>query len=1231
MQKTRILGLAAAVAGGAVSVTALVSACSTYDQPKAVAEAAGQVPDTPDWNWHVRPILSQNCFGCHGSGTQKAGLRLDDPKVATGDLPENKGHRAIVPGNPGKSEIFKRILSSDPDFRMPPKDTHKTLTPLEIATLQKWVKQGAKYKPHWAYITPKEVRPERTEWDKQAVNPIDRYIYAGLKKAGLSPSPEADKETLINRVTLDLTGLPPTLAEVDAFVADKSPNAYEKLVDRLLASRQYAERQTNIWLDVARYSDTRGGLFDQEASFQHPYRDWLITAFQRNIPYDKFVTWQLAGDKLPNATREQILATGFLRAGKKDSEGGVIDEEYRVNYVNERAELMGKAFLGLTVGCAKCHNHKYDVISQADYYSMGGFFNSMEERGIYSGSNPMGATLAWPTPMQARAQAAAEKTAAAKWAAYQQVLAQAKARAAASIDRMPAAQRAAYLQQDIAGATIAYYPFDSGYKASFEELKYDPTPLGAGAPDPLGPEPKPPGGLTRQDWQLKLQKDILAEAKDRQLHPEKYAAADKAKAEKLKASLAKNGGQQLVDRRGRAIGPATGPKDPDAPRIARLEVDAALDMLAAKGFKDSRRADPQRVPKRDLPVGIGEKELMWTPSGLPGGKPGAVHRVKFIPGAKGQAVQIHDSVVMAYPGTANFERTEAWTLDFWVKLRKKDYEQDSRPEGPQAVMLGNNGQANSPGYELGLDKGKLQFAIISNAPYNMIKIAGTQQVPRERWVHITATYDGNSKAAGMRLYQDGEPMQTEVVKDRLSGSTKARNSNSYFGGYYGLSAGTGFNRPEMVDGGYDELRVLNRALTPAEVALLHNPSAFAALAADAQRASLVEIAASKDPAVQKAWAELTAARLSEQKVEAGINQLLVAADTPKPRVNHILDRGIYNTYLEEVPTQALPRVFKWDKAKLPANRLGLAQWLFDPKHPLTSRVYVNRMWRDHFGSGIVQTVDDFGTQGTNPTNPELLDYLAIEFVRSGWDMKHMHKLMVMSATYRQSSAVTPDRLEKDPRNFLLARGPRYRLSAEQLRDSALFVSALLVDKPGGDSVFPVQPDLIWEGVAQGFVVYPTNVPDDQNHRRSMYTFAKRNQGPANMLVFDASDRTQSVVARTISNTPLQALALMNDPQFLEAYRKLAERSMKSTANPDQQLVTLFRLGARRHPTDRELVAMRKFRADEEARAAKNPTEVTKLLKIGAAPTDASLDPVKLTAMTVVAAGVMNSPAAYTLR
>jgi hypothetical protein len=323
-------------------------------------------------------------------------------------------------------------------------------------------------------------------------------------------------------------------------------------------------------------------------------------------------------------------------------------------------------------------------------------------------------------------------------------------------------------------------------------------------------------------------------------------------------------------------------------------------------------------------------------------------------------------------------------------------------------------------------------------------------------------------------------------------------------------------------------------------------------------------------------------------------------------------------------------VFAWND-KLPRNRLGLAQWMFDPKNPMTSRVYINRVWASHFGSGIVQTVEDFGTQGANPTHPELLDYLAIEFIRSGWDIKHMNKLMVMSATYRQDSTVSKDNLEKDPKNFLLERGPRYRLSGEQLRDGALFSAGLLVDKVGGDSVFPFQPEGIWDGAAQGFVVYPTNVPNDQLHRRSMYTFVKRNAPTANMAVFDVPDRNVSAVSRTSSNTPLQGLVLLNDPQFVEAYRKIAERSIKSNASPDQQLTMVFRLATRRHPTDGELTWMRGYLAEQTDRFGKKPDSVAKLIKVGVVPADASIEPVKLAAMTMVTAGVMNSPAAYNLR
>src|SRR5262252_4486175 len=436
-----------------IAVTAGILLVSARDQSGQVANngpeaGSAPIPDRPDWNWDVRPILSQNCFSCHGQSTQKAGLRLDIQKAAYDPIPEDKNKRAIVPNNPARSELYKRITSTDADYKMPPKEAHKTLSARDVAVIERWIAQGALYKQHWAYITPTIVKPEKTRWDGQAVNEIDRYVYAKLANEGLSPSPEADRETLINRVALDLTGLPPTLQEVDAFVNDRDPNAYERLVDRLMASVEYAERQTNIWLDVARYADSRGGLNDNERPISYPYRDWVISAFHRNIPYDTFVTWQLAGDQLANPTREQLLATAFLKAGRQDSEGGSIDEEFRMNYVHERTELIGKDFLGLTVGCAKCHDHKYDAVAQADYYSLAAFFNQMEEGGLASASRgtPRGATLKWPTSLQSEKLAQARAVTVAKETAYQNALRAALEKAAVAFAAMPDGERASFLE-----------------------------------------------------------------------------------------------------------------------------------------------------------------------------------------------------------------------------------------------------------------------------------------------------------------------------------------------------------------------------------------------------------------------------------------------------------------------------------------------------------------------------------------------------------------------------------------------------------------------------------------------------------------------------------------------------------------------------------------------------------------------------------------------------------------
>ena len=1299
---SKIGSLSLAIGASVVAVSAGILLAYAHDKRGQVASQAADagsalIPERPDWNWDVRPILSQNCFSCHGQSTQKAGLRLDIQKAAYDPIPEDKNKRAIVPNNPARSELYKRITSTDADYKMPPKEAHKTLSARDVAVIERWIAQGALYKQHWAYITPTIVKPEKTRWDGQAVNEIDRYVYAKLANEGLSPSPEADRETLINRVALDLTGLPPTLQEVDAFVNDRDPNAYERLVDRLMASVEYAERQTNIWLDVARYADSRGGLNDNERPISYPYRDWVISAFHRNIPYDTFVTWQLAGDLLQNPTREQLLATAFLKAGRQDSEGGSIDEEFRMNYVHERTELIGKDFLGLTVGCAKCHDHKYDVIAQADYYAMTGFFNQMDERGLasFSRGTPRGATLEWPTALQSEKLAAAHAVTVAKEAAYQSALRVALEKASAAVAAVPDAERANFIEASIKASTQAYYPLDSGYDGDFSSLYLEPQDLPLGVP--VEGEKNPFDGMTRAQATAFLQKKILADVHAGEPTPMVGGASNRpgSETEMPRATKAPGEGKPTLadskplsptglkntvqeDGTGAASEPGLtkasqgdtagkpGPPaakapdqasastatrrepspfgrrasmrgdlaamkaDPGLPRLAAREVDWAMEQLIASGYSDDRLGDPQRIAKRQLQQWIHPEALQWTDSGLGDGKKGFLSNVKFVPGHKGQGIQLHDSVFSADKSVGMFERTRPYSLDFWLKLRTEPYVDTTRPNGPSASILYNNASIEGQGYELSMANGKLSYSITHNAPSEMLQVSTTESIPTGRWVHITSTYDGSSKAQGMHVYVDGKEWPVEIEHNQLTRSSFPRGVNSQFGSYFGLASGINFNRPELVDGALDEVRVITRALTPLEVAYLQDPEAALAVPQPWARADMALIAAAKDPAVQKAWQELTEARLNEQRVETPVHRIMIAGDQPIQRKTYVLDRGVYNSYLEEVKPRAIPRVFPWNE-KLPRNRLGLAAWLFDPGHPLTARVSVNRMWQGHFGNGIVQTADDYGTQGTNPTHPELLDYLAVEFIRSGWDIKHMHKLMVMSATYRQNSNVSRENLEKDPRNFLLERGPRFRMPAETLRDNALAMSGLLVKKVGGDAVFPYAPDAIWDGVAQGAVVYPTNVPAEENYRRSIYTFVKRNAPVANLVPFDMPDRRDALAVRPISNTPLQGLVMLNDTQFMEAYRKLAERAIKSSANEDEQLITMWRLAVRRHPDATELATIKGYRAAEVGLMQKSPDEVTRLLTIGMAPADPSVDPVQLAALTVVTASVMNTPDAYTLR
>ena len=1079
------------------------------------------VPDRVDFNWQIRPILSENCFRCHGpdANSRRAGLRLDQKEAAYA--------QAITPGKPEKSELVSRITSKDPSYRMPPPAASaKPLTAAEIATLTEWVRQGAEYEPHWAFIPPVKVKGPQT---------IDRFVRARLEKEGLKPSPEADKATLINRVTLTLTGLPPTLQEVDAFLADKSSNAYEKVVDRLLASPAYGENMAAYWMNIARYSDSDGFLDDHHDRLFWPYRDWVIGAFNRNMPFDQFSTWQLAGDLLPNATKEQKLATAFLRVGKRTTENGAIDEEYRVEYALDRANVVGQGFLALTTGCARCHDHKYDPIPQKQYYSLSGFFNSTDEPGFFApGFSTIqgGPTLPWTDKETDAKIAAANAAVKAAESAYAAARTAAEATARSSV---PITEIAAWIQKSIEAATVAYYPFETA------------API---------PEDQMPKSLVRGN-----------KAPDSLVSP---------------------------DRKGRGSTPP-----------------------AAK--PDAASAALTRAFSARLPNGMIKEKLSFSPSGLPGGEPAVLEEANIRPGgAKGNALFFTDTNRGFLGKSVGFyDRTQPFSFDLSVYAA-------SVYENSQVLNHRDDDNSGGSGYKLNLEQNRLSFYMMHSWPYNMLHVISKQAIPVKQWTQVSMTYDGSSRASGIRLYVNGQRAEVEVEHDQLTESSLPRGFAPAFNEFVGVEFGRRFREVTLKDGGIDELRFFNKALTPVEVSYLHENAEAVDINA------LTELAVDNDPREVAAGRALYEAREAQNQLVSWVPEVMVMADTPKPRQTYILNRGLYNARREPVDPAPLTNIFPFDP-KLPRNRIGLADWLFDKKNPLVSRVFVNRLWQMQFGTGIVETSEDFGIQGSRPTNPELLDWLAVDFMESGWDIKRLNKMIVMSATYRQSSDVSDELLKKDPRNMLLARGPRLRMSAEQIRDNALAVSGLLVTTIGGPSVHPYQPDGVWvAGVTQYTYPKPEELSPDEQHRRSLYSFIKRNTPPPSMSVFDFSERHATLSRRLTSNTPLQALVLLDDPQYMEAYRVLATRVLKEKATPEDQVGLLFRLATRRLPTEKEKALFGLYYESEIARFTEEKKKAAEVVHIGVTPVDDSVDQVKLAALTNVGAAVMNTPDAYSI-
>ena len=1016
-----------------------------------------------EFNRDIRPILSDKCFGCHGpdSGHRKAGLRLDVREAAL--KPAKSGEIPLKPGDIEGSHLLQRILSTDADEVMPPPEAKMAaLTQREKDLVKRWITEGAAYQPLWSFIgvkpvalppAPAGVSPEHLR------SPIDRLLFARLAARNLQPRPEARPETLLRRASLDLTGLPPSAEAVRAFLADKAPGAYERAVDKLLASPAFGERLAVDWLDLARYSDSYGFQVDRDRE-AWPWRDWVVDAFNRNLPFDQFVTWQLAGDLLPNPTEEQVLATAFNRLHQQESEGGSIEEEYRVEYVADRVQTFATTFLGLTFECAKCHDHKFDPITQKEFYQMFAFFDDIDEAGLYSFF-----TGDAPTPAIRLLSADGRK------------------------------------QADTLARTVA-----------------------------------------EAEAQLPQRTRTLLEA-----FP-----------------------QWLAQR------PAEMPLPGELVRLNFNEANAG---------KIPNAADPAK------PASLGGEN-------------------KLVPGRTGQVLQLSGDDAFNLPA-GSFNRPDPFTVSLWLQA----------PELKERAVVFHRSKAwtdaASRGFELLLEGGHLKWSLIRFWPGDAASIRTLVPFKPGEWLHGSVSSDGSGKAAGLQIYLNGRAAATEVLKDSLSRDHNPGRDN--------ITIGERMRDRGFKNGLVDEVRVFNRRLSDLELEAVFAPAAAAALwrkpaealsAQERERLQGVYLGQHEEHA--KALETVRVARAEQLKFLEGQKEIMVMQELPKPKKAYILGRGEYAQRGEEVfagTPAALPAFPK----NAPPNRLGLAQWLTAPGHPLLARVTVNRFWQGLFGRGLVRSAEDFGSQGTQPEYPELLDWLAGEFVRSGWDTKALFRTIVLSHAYRQESTAAADLVADDPDNVLLARGPRFRLSAEALRDTFLFASGLLSPKMGGAPVNPYE-------AADAF---RPNAPDkgEGSLRRSLYTRWRRTSPPPAMMAFDASRRAVCSARRERTNTPLQALVLLNGPQYVEAARVLGTRLHKAHGgNLDIMIEEAFLSCLSRPPDAREREIVQGLYTDQLAYFRAHPQEAAALLKVGQAPAEPAVPAPEAAAATVLAQALLNHDA-----
>ncbi len=1277
---------------------------------------------TVDYNQHIRTILSDNCYACHGPDekARQANLRLDTKE---GAFSEPSGYPVLVPEKPDESELYLRIASNDENYKMPPAGFNKTLTPEQIDLIKQWINQGAKWEDHWAFTTPVRPTPPKVKNSDWMNNPIDAFVLSLLENEGLQPAKQADKRTLIRRLSFDLTGLPPTLEEIHRFLGDDSPDAYEKLIDSYMAKPEYGEHMARFWLDVARYGDTHGLHLDNYREMW-PYRDWVIKAFNDKMPFDQFTIEQLAGDLLTQPTLDQRIATGFNRCHVTTSEGGSIADEYYVRYAVDRANTTATVWMGLTAGCAQCHDHKYDPISQKEYYQLYAYFNNITENAMDGNRKDSPPVVKLPTPEQ---QAQLDR--------YDNRIAELDAQTKGALPQVDAAQTAwenrmpqwtpvkpnvvrskglatLTINEDNSVLASGINPDDEVYEiiAELPAGKWSAVRL-----EGLTDQSLPGSGIGRSENSNVVLSgftvDIASPADSEQLLNEaKEAAAMDAEAAKIKAEQLAEEARIAEEAKKAAEAKAQAEENAETTDPAPEEAETPVE-----------EAEPETPTDVDIPPEDGVENVETPPeeTAAEENAPGETLTEEAAP----EETSTESDDKTTEEAEEKVEEKNPWTpiniVQAWA-----DYEQagdnfviantiDDKPETGWGLESnknrGNNRQAiflvgNHFGTEGGLLRIRLlheseskkhhfgRFRIaISDAP--TIYPIGSK-VALGNWHSAGPFAAEHGNIAFYNVYEpETKPVNTgdkftfgtqtiewkqqthwkdEEVHNDIIGENSAtyltRNINSETKQKATLFLSSNdaikvwVNQTEVLasniqrDAAPDTDKVQIQLNSGNNVLLLKvvnysGPSGFYfKMESDAPMvtADIVDIAAlekgkqngeqqtkireyyrrnvSKNKELKQLYADLGETQSKRNTLNNSLTTTLVMQERSEPRGAYILERGAYQHRGEQVhPTTpaVLPPMVKGS----PPNRLSLAKWLVSPKHPLTSRVTINRFWQNIFGKGIVNTSEDFGTQGSPPSHPDLLDWLASEFVESGWDIQAMQKLILTSSTYKQSSQVTSEKLERDADNILLSRSPRYRFDAEMVRDNALALSGLLYTKIGGPSVKPPQPGGLWKAV--GFTgsntdTFRKDAGADKVYRRSLYTFWKRTAPPPQMNILDAPSREACTIRRERTNTPMQALMLMNDPQFVEAARVFAERIIKEGGQtPEERIAYIFEVATAREPKPQEASLILETMQVHEEELKANPEAAKELIAVGESKPDEKLDAVEVATWTMIANLILN--------